>query len=170
MTFIRSGTRAAKRAAHKPKPAVKPAPKVAPPAADDLPPLSDGDQASDLPALSGDLLPPQADSAIPPHVWAMLQRGGELAAQRLVELLASPAFRRYSPAAQRSLIDLALTRAYGLPIKRALTVSLSSGDADAVAASLLDLSAALPEHARAARQSRSPDWQSPQSDPDLADE
>lgn len=78
----------------------------------------------------------------------MLQEAGELAAQRLVELLQSPRFPAYSPQAQRGLIELALTRAYGLPIRKALNLNLSTSDADAVAASLNDLVQNLPEHAR----------------------
>ena len=85
---------------------------------------------------------------IPPHVWALLQSAGEIAAQRLVQVLKSPAFSTYAPSAQRGLIELALTRAYGLPIRKALNVTLTSSDSDAVAASLADLSNSLPEHVR----------------------
>lgn len=102
--------------------------------------------AAPEPVLQGDVLGPSAlQGDIPAHVWQSLQDAGELAAARLVEVLRSPAFKSYAPSAQRGLIELALTRAYGLPIRRALNLNLSSNDADAVAASLDDLRAALPE-------------------------
>lgn len=85
---------------------------------------------------------------IPAHVWALLSEAGELAAERLRDLLASPRFATFRPSEQRALIDLALTRSYGLPVRRSLSVSLSSSDTDAIAASLLGLQDALPERAR----------------------
>jgi hypothetical protein len=88
---------------------------------------------------------------IPAHVWEALQQAGELAAGRLREILASPKFSQFAPTAQARLIELALTRAYGLPIKRSLSVNLSSGDTDAIAASLLGLGDALPERAENGR-------------------
>jgi hypothetical protein len=87
---------------------------------------------------------------IPPHVWNLLQTAGELGAARLVQILQSPAFPSMAPSAQRGLIELALTRAYGLPIRKALNVNLTTGDADAVAASLADLASNLPETQREA--------------------
>lgn len=110
-------------------------------------PVPDKSPDDDTQSVSGDVLSPLSED-IPPHVWAMLQEAGELAAQRLVEILASPMFRTIAPSAQRGLIELALTRAYGLPVRKALSVSLTSTDADAVAASLADLTGALPETAR----------------------
>lgn len=106
----------------------------------------------DSEALSGDVLPDATslNADIPPHVWQMLQQAGETAAARLVQILQSPRFASYAPSAQRGLIELALTRAYGLPIRKALNVNLSSSDADAVAASLSDLAGSLPETARQA--------------------
>lgn len=100
--------------------------------------------------LSGDLMPPQSSlgADIPPHVWALLQQAGEAAAHRLVQIIQSPRFATYAPSAQRGLIELALTRAYGLPVRKALSVTLSTSDADAVAASLADLASDLPETAR----------------------
>lgn len=82
---------------------------------------------------------------IPPHVWDMLQQAGEEAARRLLDLIRSPRFSGFKPSEQRSLIELAMTRAYGLPVRRSVNVSLSSDDADAVAASLLDMREHLPE-------------------------
>jgi len=84
---------------------------------------------------------------IPAHVWALLSEAGELAAERLRDILASPRFASFRPSEQRALIDLALTRAYGLPVRRSLSVSLSSSDTDAIAASLIGLQDALPERA-----------------------
>lgn len=102
------------------------------------------------PAVDGELVGPVTPAAqdIPPHVWRLLQDAGEVAAQRLVQILRSPAFATYAPSAQRGLIELALTRAYGLPVRKALNVNLTTSDADAVAASLADLAQNLPEHAR----------------------
>lgn len=131
----------------KPSPVPRPLPPLPPPDIE-----ADDDNAAPSPVLSGDVLPMPADSDIPPHVWHLLQQAGELAATRLVGLLQSPRFASYAPTAQKALIELALTRAYGLPIRRALNVNLSSTDADAVAASLNDLASALPEHARSAAQ------------------
>ena len=109
------------------------------------PPLPQDAPAPD--ALDGDVLPMSPVGDIPPHVWALLQQAGELAAEKLVAILQSPRFASYAPTAQRALIELALTRAYGLPIRRALNVNLSSSDSDAVAHSLADLAGALPETA-----------------------
>jgi hypothetical protein len=101
-------------------------------------------------AVDGEVMPLASaiGADIPPHVWALLQEAGEAAALRLVQVLKSPAFGSYSPGAQRGLIELALTRAYGLPIRKALNVNLSTSDSDAVAASLADLGQALPETAQ----------------------
>ena len=74
-----------------------------------------------------------------------MQSAGEAAAQRLLDLLNSPSFTSYAPSAKARLIELALTRAYGLPVRRSIDVQLSSSDADAVAASLDALRDALPE-------------------------
>lgn len=117
-----------------------------------LPPTPEDDAPTLSLALSGDVLPDTSPlgADIPPHVWHMLQQAGELAAARLVQILKSPRFAAYAPSAQRGLIELALTRAYGLPIRKALNVNLSTSDADAVAASLADLAANLPENARQA--------------------
>lgn len=114
------------------------------PMALEAPPSAPQEPSSD--GLDGQVLPPHATD-IPPHVWAMLQEAGEVAASRLVAILKSQAFMTYAPTAQKALIELALTRAYGLPVRKALNVNLSTSDADAVAASLADLAQALPEHA-----------------------
>jgi hypothetical protein len=88
---------------------------------------------------------PAPQEGIPPHVWATLQEAGEEAAQRLLELLQPHRFNTLAGSVQRALLDLALTRAYGLPVRRSVSLELSATDADAVAASLIDLRASLPE-------------------------
>ena len=82
---------------------------------------------------------------IPDHVWALLQASGEQAAQRLLDILQSPRFPSMAPSAQARLIELAMVRAYGLPVRRSVDVQLTSSDADAVAASLQALQDHLPE-------------------------
>ncbi|MDJ0828135.1 MAG: hypothetical protein QNJ16_21885 [Rhodobacter sp.] len=82
---------------------------------------------------------------IPPHVWSLLQEAGEAAAEKLLAILTSPTFSTYAPTAQARLIELAMTRAYGLPVRRSVNVELSSDDADAVAASIAALRGSLPE-------------------------
>lgn len=92
----------------------------------------------------------QAQSShIPPSVWQTLQDAGQIAAEKLLALLNNATFDTLAPRDKRALIELALTRAYGLPVKREVSVSLSSSDGDAVAASLAALSArvTLPEYA-----------------------
>ncbi len=83
---------------------------------------------------------------VPEHVWTLLQGAGELAAQRLHDLLASLAFSRRTATEQTKLIELALTRAYGQPVKREIRLDLSNADADAVAASLSQITGRLPEY------------------------
>jgi hypothetical protein len=105
---------------------------------------------SKLDAKSAPSKPTPADAVpdvegIPPHVWNLLQQAGDEAAQRLLELLQPVAFSKLAGSVQRSLLDLAFTRAYGLPVRRSLNVDLSSTDADAVAASLQALADTLPE-------------------------
>lgn len=94
--------------------------------------------------------------AIPSHVWQLLQQAGEEAAQRLNELLSSPSFHKQKTSDQVRLIELALVRAYGLPVRRQISVELSSKDGDAIAASLSSLADRLPERnaARERRQGR----------------
>jgi hypothetical protein len=78
----------------------------------------------------------------------LLQSAGHTAAERLDELLRSSGFKRLRPSEQAKLIELALNRAYGPPIKREMSVTLSGNVSDAVAASLARLSAYdLPENA-----------------------
>ena len=109
--------------------------------------------SEDLPAVSkttADQTPSEGGEAIPDHVWQVLQQAGDKAAQRLLELLEAASFSKLAPTAQARVIELALTRAYGLPVRRSVNVDLSSSDADAVAASLAALTDALPERQRSA--------------------
>jgi len=82
---------------------------------------------------------------IPPHVWSLLAEAGEQAAVRLLEALRSPRWSSYAPTSQARLIELAMVRAYGLPVRRSIDVTLTSSDADAVAQSLAALTQSLPE-------------------------
>lgn len=102
-------------------------------------PISTSDDASASIKL------PDGSEDIPPHIWQLLQNTGERAANRLYELLEPMRFAKLPASVQRGLLDLALTRAYGLPVRRSVNVSLGKGDLDAVAASLADLTDNLPE-------------------------
>jgi len=94
----------------------------------------------------GDAVPALRPDHVPAHVWHLLQAAGEVAAQRLHDILSSPSFSRLRPSEQTKLIELALTRAYGQPVKREVRIDLSGGDADAVAASLAHITGRLPEY------------------------
>ena len=74
--------------------------------------------------------------AIPPAVWALLQEAGSVAAGRLLDLLHSKAFERLKVGDQTRLIQLALDRAYGPPIKREMSLTLSGTVSDAVSEAL----------------------------------
>lgn len=111
------------------------------PAPSDAPQASNADTSPERQSAS----PVAPHDGIPPHVWETLQQAGEEAAQRLLSLLQSPRFNTFAPTAQKALIELAMTRAYGLPVRRSVEVKLSSDDADAVAASLSALRDSLPE-------------------------
>tara|TARA_R110002167_G_scaffold74809_6_gene209113 strand:- start:1162 stop:1569 length:408 start_codon:yes stop_codon:yes gene_type:complete len=88
----------------------------------------------------------QRPSAIPPNVWVLLQSAGERAAGKLNDMLSSIKFDRLKPTEQARLVELALNRAYGPPIKREMSLQLTGNVSDAVAASLASLSATdLPE-------------------------
>lgn len=91
---------------------------------------------------------PVPDVAVPDHVWTALQMAGEAAAVRLAEILRSPKFTMYPPAAQKSLIELALTRAYGATTRKTVKVTLSSNGNDAIATSLAGMVDLLPEMMR----------------------
>ena len=83
---------------------------------------------------------------IPAHVWQTLQDSGAMAAQRLSDLLHGKSFERLKVGDQTRLIQLALDRAYGPPIKREMSLQLSGTVSDAVAESLGRLaSTELPE-------------------------
>jgi len=104
------------------------------------------DKAQDAAASPGDVAPALRPDHVPAHVWHLLQAAGEVAAQRLHDILSAPSFSRLRPSEQTKLIELALTRAYGQPVKREVRIDLSGGDADAVAASLAQITGRLPEY------------------------
>jgi hypothetical protein len=105
--------------------------------------------ASDSPQEAAGSRPPD----IPPETWQALQDAGHSAAERLRDLLQAKAFERLKPSDQARLIELALNRAYGPPIKREMSLTLSGNVSDAVAASLARLSAVdLPEFATDGRE------------------
>jgi hypothetical protein len=84
--------------------------------------------------------------AIPPEVWQDLQGAASMAAQRLRDLIEKKSFERLKPSDQARLIELAFNRAYGPPIKREMSLTLSGTVSDAVAESLGRLAASdLPE-------------------------
>jgi hypothetical protein len=88
-----------------------------------------------------------APAGIPPAVWSDICAAGAAAARRLRHLLEhGTAWTKLPATTQARLIELALTRAYGAPVAKTLSLSLSSSDADAVAASLAGFAASLPEH------------------------
>tara|TARA_R110000823_G_scaffold5692_6_gene22457 strand:- start:251 stop:634 length:384 start_codon:yes stop_codon:yes gene_type:complete len=92
---------------------------------------------------------------IPPATWAALSEAGHVAAERLLSLLQGPAFMRLKAGDQARLIELAMNRAYGPPIKRELSLSLSGQVSDAVAESLGRLAGAeLPEMRTASARQR----------------
>jgi len=94
--------------------------------------------------------------AIPPEAWAALQEAGQAAAERLRDLIAAKSFERLRPSEQARLIQLALDRAYGPPVKREMSLTLSGNVSDAVAESLGRLaSAELPEFTADGRKARS---------------
>ena len=114
--------------------------------------VSDNSQEQAPPG--GERLPGKPEN-IPAHVWALLQEAGEIAAQRLLEELQSAAFSRLKPGDKARLIELALTRSYGPPIKREMTLSLSGTVSDAVAESLGRLASSdIPEMRRQGGQER----------------
>lgn len=99
---------------------------------------------------------PKPDS-VPAHVWTTLQAAGERAADKLLDMLSSKKFDRLRPSEQARLVELALNRAYGPPIKREMSLTLTGNVSDAVAASLATLSATdLPEMAGRSRPANKP--------------
>lgn len=83
--------------------------------------------------------PQAAPSNIPPETWAMLQEAGHSAAERLRDLLQSSSFARLKPGDQARLIELALNRAYGPPIKREMSLTLTGEVSDATSQILASL-------------------------------
>lgn len=93
--------------------------------------------------------PVPAPSGIDPETWATIQQAGSAAAVRLLELIEGPGWRSLKASDKAALIRLAFDRAYGPPVQRQATLTLSGSVSDAVADSLARLSAAdLPETGR----------------------
>lgn len=90
---------------------------------------------------------PQASpDGIPAETWALLRSAGHTAAERLDTMLKSSSFNRLKASDQARLVELALNRAYGPPVKREMSLTLSGDVSDAVATSLARLSSVdLPE-------------------------
>lgn len=81
--------------------------------------------------------------------WALIQEGGRLATERLVEILSSPKFMRLRAGDQAKLIALAQNRAYGLPQTNRFDSGKRKGQStDVVAAELRALvdRTTLPEY------------------------
>ncbi len=90
------------------------------------------------------------NDVVPAHVWEVLQATGEVAATRLHDLLTSKKFDHLSARDQGTLINLALTRAYGspdAPVRREVQVALTGTDAVSIALERLAGIVTLPEHA-----------------------
>lgn len=88
---------------------------------------------------------------IPQEVWDLIQENGQLATQRLHEILSGPRFHRLRAGDQAKLIALAQNRAYGLPKSdRSDTGKRKAGATDVTQAELNNLAsrAALPEYRR----------------------
>ena len=94
--------------------------------------------------------------AVPPATWEALQEAGHRAAERLRDMIEAKSFERLKPSDQARLIQLALDRAYGPPVKREMSLTLTGNVSDAVAESLGRLaSAELPEFAQNRRKAPS---------------
>lgn len=62
------------------------------------------------------VIPDRANPSIPPIVWEILQEAGDVASQRLLDLISDDVkFSRLSTKDQIKLIEMAFNRAYGLP-------------------------------------------------------
>jgi len=99
-----------------------------------------------LPAEPPNIAADARPDAIPAEAWEALQEAGQRASERLRDLIAGKSFERLKPADQARLIQLALDRAYGPPVKREMSLTLSGSVSDAVAESLARLASSdLPE-------------------------
>lgn len=87
--------------------------------------------------------------SIPPETAALLRKAGHAAAEALADWLEPHKLAKLKPGERIRLVELALTRAFGPPVKREVSVTLSGDVSDAVSASLAALSARdLPEMRR----------------------
>ncbi len=111
--------------------------------------------ANDTIALEGEVerLDSRPDD-ITAEVWDLMQENGELATQRLNEILTSTRFLRLRASDQAKLIALAQNRAYGSPKQNRDNENRRGGKLiDATASELGDLlrRASLPEYKRSAK-------------------
>ena len=90
---------------------------------------------------------------IPMHVWDLIQENGEIATEKLNQILLSPRFLRIRPGDQAKLIALAQNRAYGTPKQNKVDPRRSTGLIDVTARELQDLASRtmLPEYKQSAR-------------------
>ena len=92
---------------------------------------------------------PSPNEKIPDHVWRILSDCGEVAAQRLQEMLASDRFHTLRGSDKANLIRMAFEYAYGkpdAPLKRSVSLNLSTSSADAVQAAMAKLASAAPSY------------------------
>ena len=107
----------------------------------DAPPIQPAIKDPDTPHTSQNEAQDAILDDLPEDVAQLLAKAGVLAAKHLVHILSDPKeLARHPLAAQRAILDLAITRAYGLPIRKSVTVNLSTSEADAVTQSLQELS------------------------------
>ena len=92
---------------------------------------------------------PSPNEKIPDKVWKLLSASGEKAAERLQEMLASKNFHQLRGSDKTNLIRMAFEYAYGkpdAPLKRSVSLNLSSSNADAVQAAMAKLASAAPDY------------------------
>ena len=92
---------------------------------------------------------PSPNEKIPAHVWRKLSACGEKAAERLQEMLASKNFHQLRGSDKTALIRMAFEYAYGkpdAPLKRSVSLNLSSDNTDAIQAAMTKLANAAPDY------------------------
>ena len=104
---------------------------------------------------------------IPMHVWDLIQENGEIATEKLNQILLSPRFMRIRPGDQAKLIALAQNRAYGTPKQNKVDPRRSTGLIDVTAKELQDLAnrTMLPEYKLS--QSKTVDYDTQPEDDEL---
>lgn len=106
-------------------------------------------QSTENPPAEATSEAPAGQGSIPPETWALIQKAGHRAAEALSDLLDPKSLEKLKPGDKLRALELAFARAYGPPIKREVSVTLSGDVSDAVSASLAGLAARdLPEMGR----------------------